>query len=250
MRRRLGQHFLRNRAALKRIAAALAITSKDTVFEIGPGHGELTRELLSYSPRRLVVFERDPVLAADLPNLAPDIEVRLGDALEELPLAAADTGDFLLAGNIPYYISGHLFRILGELPHPPLRSVFTIQKEVADRIVSGPPHMNRLAASLQVWAEPQKLFNLPARDFSPPPEVDSASLLLTRRPAPLASNFDRVLTSVFAQPRKTVANNLRTYMHCPLVEMETRLAALDISPSLRPQDLSLAQLIRISSLLS
>ena len=87
-------------------------------------------------------------------------------------------GDYKIAGNIPYYITGHLFRIIGDFKHGPKQCSFTIQKEVAERICAAPPRINRLAASVQFWASAKIIKMLSPSDFSPSPEVFSAIIVL------------------------------------------------------------------------
>ena len=86
-----------------------------------------------------------------------------------------------IVGNIPYYITGKLLRIISELEHKPERTVLLIQKEVALRICATPPDMNRLAASVQFWADAEIIAHVPRNDFSPAPEVDSAVVVLNAK---------------------------------------------------------------------
>jgi 16S rRNA (adenine1518-N6/adenine1519-N6)-dimethyltransferase len=248
MRQKLGQHFLKNKAALHAIAEALQIEAGDIVMEIGPGHGELTRELLGFGPDKLIAFERDPDFIQEIGKIDPRVEVRGGNALDLLADAAEEHENYKLAGNIPYYISGHLFRTIGELTHKPSRAVFVIQKEVAERMVAEPPRMNRLAASVQVWGRPKILFLLKAGEFSPPPEVDSAAILLVPHGETAPLNLDLVLKSAFSQPRKTLLNNLRSiYKEGDLAE---RLRHIGLDPEVRPQNLSIEDIHKIAQLLS
>lgn len=245
---RLGQHFLRNRGALARIAGALEIGPGETVLEIGPGHGELTGFLLE-AGAKVIVLERDPALAGDLER-GGRVEVVRGDALRTLGQRAEKIrGAYKLAGNIPYYITGKLFRILSDLPKKPSRTVLTIQREVAARAAAEPPEMNRLAASIRFWAEPKVIMSLPARDFSPPPKVDSAVLLLAALAHPVAANepYFLVVRSLFKQPRKTIANNLLPFFRSR-GELDIALRAIGLDPNSRPQDATIEQVVLISSL--
>src|SRR6185369_6737037 len=180
---KLGQHFLKNKSALRLIAEALDLKSDDTVIEIGPGHGELTDVAADAT---WVAIEKDGELVKKLKEKFENetrVEIIEGDALKILAEVTTrfSGATYKIAGNIPYYITGHLLRVISELEEKPTRCVFTIQKEVAERIIAAPPHMNRLAASVQVWAKPKILKMLPAEDFSPPPKVDSAIIELVTR---------------------------------------------------------------------
>lgn len=277
--RRLGQHFLKNNAVIERIAAALEIKSGETIVEIGPGHGELTGELLAYSFEllgkmggeaaiKIVAVEKDARLAEELrKKFAADknIEVVGGDVLKLLPSLPEScqlkANIWKLVGNIPYYITGHLLRTISELENKPAVSVLTIQKEVAERIVAAPPRMNRLAASVQFWATPKILGDISKRDFRPEPGVDSAIIKLEARSMKHEAgeeNYYRAVRMLFAQPRKTILNNLTTPHFRPSEGGDPRTATwnkekvselllkIGILPENRPQNLTVEEIEKIA----
>jgi len=228
----LGQHFLRDRELPKKIIRALRIESKWAVIELGPGHGELTIPLLracGEQHARLVAVEKDPRLADELQHTIENVshnaskspsaafELVRGDLRKELSHITASLGEtpYAIVGNIPYYLTAHLFRMLEELPRRPQRAVFLVQREVAERVVALPPRMNKLAASVQYWSKPKLLFTVPRGAFAPAPNVDSAALLLEThthmhvRNEGMSARYYRALTTLFAHPRKTIANNFR-----------------------------------------
>ena len=137
------------------------------IIEIGPGHGELTRLLQSADPSApIVAIERDHLLAEKLRSEPRgNLRIEEGDALALLPSLTESEpfkgADYKIVGNIPYYITGHLFRIIGDLEHKPTRCVFMVQKEVALRLCAAPPDMNRLAASVQFWANATIIAQVP-----------------------------------------------------------------------------------------
>lgn len=218
MGQHLGQHFLTDKNILQKIADT---TANNSVIEIGPGHGELTKYLLDKNPaRQLTAIERDPCLAElfrkrFISDKFPNVTLIEGDVRKELPLLLDDASHPTLSavvGNIPYYLSGFLFRILGESETKPAFAVFTVQKEVAERASASTPSMNLLSASLQIWATPNILFEIPPEAFSPPPKVRSAVLsLATHNPVPqsvvLFQAF-RLIRVLFRQPRKKAISNL------------------------------------------
>lgn len=271
--KRLGQHFLKNRSALQKMAEALDLRSGDIVIEIGAGHGELTKELrMKNEELRIVAIEKDNGLAEGLKQKFSDdknIEVILGDALKEFPSFIHNSlfliHGYKVCGNIPYYITGRLLRILSELENKPSVCVFTLQKEVAERICAvprgrettlrgKPPGMNRLAAITQFWAEPKVLFSVPRNDFSPPPEVDSAVVKLESRVVSRESGFIekyyKTVKILFAQPRKTILNNVShiTY-HVSRETLAEKLISIGINPQDRPQNLDIEEIIKITKLL-
>jgi len=250
MGRRLGQHFLKDEQALAKITAVLKIGPHDTMIEIGPGHGELTRHILAANPRKLIAIERDPRLAAALIDALPNnkLEVVEGDALKILPQLTKpytlNPRPYKVVGNIPYYITGYLLRTLGELEPKPELIVLTIQKEVAERVCAAPPKMNLLAASVQFWAEPKIEFVIKSGAFSPPPKVASAVLRL--KPSAMenvdAKAYYRLIKTLFKQPRKTILNNMIPFYTGSRNDLERTFKQLKIDPSDRPQNLSVSSL--------
>jgi 16S rRNA (adenine1518-N6/adenine1519-N6)-dimethyltransferase len=254
--RKLGQHFLKNKSALWLIAESLELAPTDAVIEIGPGHGELTEFLRTANDEsKMMLIEKDKELCELLKEKFKSddrITVVEGDALTTLPTVTQnsqfETSNFKLVGNIPYYITGHLFRIIGELGHKPSRCVFTIQKEVAERICAVSPRMNRLAASVQFWARTRIVRALSAGDFSPPPRVSSAIVVLeTTEPAGIgAPNYYAAVRALFAQPRKTILNNIVGAIGQKGDRVAEKLSAEGIIPNHRPQNLTVDDIATIA----
>lgn len=240
----LGQNFLTDQSILSAIASAAVQNPRETIIEIGPGHGELTRELLKQAAR-VIAIEKDreliPALSKEFASFIHDGQFTLieGDALEELPKLAR--GTYAIAGNIPYYLTGHLLRIIGELDQKPRVSVFTLQREVARRAAAQPPHMNLLAATVQAWADVSVLRIVPRTAFRPVPNVDSAVIQLITKTAPVPPAYYRTAKTLFAHPRKTIFNNLRE-----IPNVSEKLAALGIHPNDRPQTLGIGDIERLA----
>lgn len=276
--RRLGQHFLRNKSALRLIVRAVNPKAGEVIVEIGPGHGELTKEIQNSKVKsqncnskvKIIGIEKDEGLAESLRKKfagEENVEIVAGDALRLLPsiIQNLKPKTYKVAGNIPYYITGRLLRTIGELEPKPERCVFTLQKEVAERLIAEPQkmnsvrgregsrrhsasyEMNRLAAAVQFWAEPKTLSFLPKTDFQPPPKVDSAIVLLkTKKPAAKVEPDDyyRLVRILFQQPRKTIFNNLTAGG----LSRETATKALKqsgLDPNLRPQNLKVKDILRL-----
>ena len=249
--KRLGQSFLKDTKVLERIAAVSEITPGDTVVEIGPGHGELTRRLLAHEPGRLIAIEQDPrMISYYLKSLAsdyPPLEIVAGDALVELPDITKNLGEYVVVGNIPYYITGALLRLLGQLAKKPKCIVLTVQKEVALRATAQPPKMNILAASLGFWADLRLVRYINRKSFRPAPKVDSAVLKIVPRKSQAntvtADRYYATLHVLFNQPRKTIWNNLKA-----AAVTKEAVIALGIDPKLRPQNLTVLEIEQISTL--
>lgn len=265
--RRLGQHFLRSAKVIQKIAALLDPRRDETIIEIGAGHGELTEklgdrlEVLGVRNAQIIAVEKDGQLVAQLKKKFADnkqIEIIHADIrkfLPKLPITYhLSPRTYVVVGNIPYYLTGRLLRILGELEPKPNRIVLTIQKEVAERIIASPPRMNRLAASVQFWATPEIAGVIGATSFDPQPEVDSVILKLETRSMnherlKLMPTYYRVMRALFRQPRKTILNNLLS-ADFPKDKILAALGELNIKPSSRPQDLSVQGLMHLSAALS
>jgi 16S rRNA (adenine1518-N6/adenine1519-N6)-dimethyltransferase len=261
---KLGQHFLTNRIKLQKIVDSLALKAEDIIIEIGPGHGELTSFLIEDfqfipSDFQLIAIEKDKELVDFLQNKFKkndNIKIIEGDILKFLPklisqLPNYSITNYKIVGNIPYYITGHLLRIIGELEKKPKLVILTIQKEVAERICSEPPRMNLLAASVQFWAEPKIIDYIPKSDFRPQPKVDSAILKLVIKQLSnyeitQLPNYYKLIKILFKQPRKTILNNLREAQ--PKKEGIIKiLEELRINPGDRPQNLTIEQIKNLSA---
>ncbi len=268
----LGQHFLKNKTAIRAIVAALDPQPGETIFEIGPGRGELTLALpIVDSTLRIFVVEKDEELAKGLELKINDVgksnvTVICDDALTALPQLVNDPRsairDYKIVGNIPYYITGHLLRTIGELPNDkkPTRCVFTIQREVARRIAASDEGMNRLAASVAYWAEAKIVMSLAPEDFTPAPSVTSAVIVLDRKKQPALPDqnlYYRAVRTIFSQPRKTIINNLfqkkevgdeerGTSARNDKEKIAEALQNIGILPESRPQDLSVENIAKIA----
>lgn len=253
----LGQHFLKNKSAIKKIVAALDLHGGETVIEIGPGKGALTFPVLHECNRigaKLIAIEKDRELAVKLFQSEKELKIELGDALEILPGLTKSLRNYKIVGNIPYYITGKLLRTISELKNKPELTVLMIQEEVAERAGVKQGEMNLLAAATQIWAEPKILFTLSPEDFDPPPQVHSAVLRLTTNKIQLepgeSEKYYKLIHIIFKQPRKTLYNNLRDGLDMPVEILKSAIEDLKIVPKARPQDLSIDQILTLSKKIS
>lgn len=257
MSRYLGQHFLKNNVAITKIIAELDIHTGDTVIEIGPGTGVFTIPLLQSSAEKIIAIEKDSKLAYTLRTRINDPRFILqeSDVLKLLPPLADSlkAGGYKLVGNIPYYLTGYLFRTIGKLTNKPSDIVFTVQKEVALRICAKPPHMNKLAASIQYWAKPEIIMRLKPRDFNPPPKVDSAIIKLAVSEKSLSNtelqNYYKTVQILFKQPRKTLLNNLLEGSAQPKKLTLETLEKVGLTGAERPGNVTIEIIQKLSQLL-
>ena len=219
---KLGQNFLIDEDASRRIVASLGDTTTRTVVEIGPGHGAIT-DILAPQCARLHCIEYDPALAQELTfrfRNDPHVTIHHADILQtDLGKLTTDNQPLDVLGNLPYYITSDILLHLYTFARQGLiaRAVLMMQREVADRIAAlpGSSDYGALSAFTQLHAHVTNLFTLPPSAFNPPPDVYSTVLRLDFAPrfAELqvdAEGFNKFLRSTFAQKRKTLANNLRT----------------------------------------
>ncbi len=249
-RHALGQHFLRDPNILNKIAAAVHVAPGEAVLEIGAGKGPLTAALAA-AGARVIAVEKDPPLAAELAKQdIAGLTIVEGDILDlDWPALMKKHGapdcPFAVAGNLPYSISSPiLFRVV-DLKDVISRAVFLIQRETAERIISGPGSKDYapLGILLQIHFEARILFRLHPGSFIPPPKVESAVLLLTKRDRPLVAfeneaGFRKFLFAAFAQRRKTLANNLAAAGY-PNEEIARILSGLDLAKTVRAEQIKI-----------
>jgi 16S rRNA (adenine1518-N6/adenine1519-N6)-dimethyltransferase len=249
----LGQNFLEDLRALEEIVSAAEIRPGDTILEIGPGLGSLTR-YLAVSAREVVAVELDQNLLPPLKAvLSPYENVRLvhGDILKLAPHDLISADDYLVVANIPYYITSAVIRHLLESDPKPRRVVLTIQKEVAQRICARPGDMSLLALSVQVYGKPWVATRIPAEAFFPAPKVDSAVLVVDVYPSPLIdeellNTFFKLTKAGFSQKRKTLRNALASGLHISPAVAADLLSAVDIDPQRRAETLSIEEWERLA----
>ncbi len=251
-RKRFGQHFLRDRSVLARIVDALALDGSETVVEIGPGRGVLT-DLLAARARRLIAIEIDRDLAAHLRvryALDAHVEVVEADVLKVV-LAELAGGDYVLAGNVPYYITTPILFHALAMPRP-ARAVYLVQREVADRLTAEPGSKTygALGVNVQAVAKAELIMRVPPGAFAPPPKVDSAVVRITPRSDPVITTdeeprFRRFVQASFALRRKQLRRVVRTIAGLDADAADTVLAAAQVDADARPETLSPAEFAAI-----
>jgi 16S rRNA (adenine1518-N6/adenine1519-N6)-dimethyltransferase len=245
-RRALGQNFLLDLNLTAKIARAAGDLSAGTTIEIGPGPGGLTRALLSHGARELIAIERDARCLGALAEIAAAYPGRLtvieGDALA-MDCARLGTTPRRIVANLPYNIATPL--IIKWLQQGAAFASLTVmvQKEVADRLIATPRSKDygRLSVLAQFLSKPRRLFDLPPRAFVPPPKVTSTviELLPLAEPAYPArlADLERVTQAAFGQRRKMLRQSLRSLGG----DTEALMAAAEITPTARAEELTVAQ---------
>ena len=250
-RKALGQHWLSDRKALRRIAEAGEIGDDDTVIEIGAGTGLLTEELAKRA-EKLIAVEVDEELAKRLRHRFSDgsnVSILQADVLttpiEEMLIRGNGGVPYVVVGNLPYFIGTAIVRRFLQAMIPPRRMVVTLQAEVAESVTALPGRMRALSVQVQMLASARILFYLPSKAFTPPPKIRSAVVRLDVHDAPEVEVDDRdsflnLVHAGFAAPRKRLRNSLAIGLGVEPDESSRILAGADLDPTQRPAQVTLA----------
>jgi len=250
---RYGQHFLSDGGASRKILDALGAEAGETVVEIGPGRGALTRPLLARGIR-VVAFEIDGALADALRRelAGSPLTVVTADALRvDVAEALADAGvtpPVALVGNLPYESATPMIRAFVRSPDLFSRLVVMVQKEVADRIVASPrtAAYGYLTIDAGAHASARRLFDVKSHAFSPPPKVMSTVLeLIPRRASPAARAALAAASAGFSQRRKTLVNALSPSYGRD--EAAAAVVAQGFLPTVRAEELSLSDFVALAA---
>ena len=257
----LGQNFLHDAHQLERIVAAAELSGADSVLEIGPGLGPLT-ELLLEKAGRVLAIEKDARLVeilrerldSKLKTQNSRLELVHADALEYLRVGPRDWSGWKLVANLPYSVASPILVELAQSPQRPERLVATLQLEVARRLMAAPDDQDYgvLTLLMQFDYQPRDWFKIPAGCFFPAPQVDSACVILLRRPAPLLPAaarpaFVRIVKRAFSERRKRMLKLLKS--DWPESLLLDAFRQLGVSPMERAEKLDLEQFVALTQIL-
>lgn len=265
----LGQNWLTDESYLDRIVAAAELTASDTVLEIGPGLGNLTRRVAAQAGRVIAVeldvrlieplrqqFAQQPqveivhgdILDFDPADLAQNAEygMRNAESGTDTPHSAFRIPHYKVVANLPYYIASAVLRHLLEANPPPTLAVVMVQKEVAERICAAPGEMSLLAVSVQFYARPRLVQQVPAAAFYPRPKVDSAVVRLDLIPPPNRAavepaKFFTLVRAGFSQKRKQLRNTVSNSLGMRKEAADELLTQAHIDPTRRAETLALGE---------
>ncbi len=261
VRKRFGQHWLKDFKILNKIIDAAEIESSDCILEIGPGRGALTQRLLSSGPSSLHSIEIDRDLIIGLKKRFgddPRFSLLESDILS-VPFSNIDGRKYnKVVANIPYNITSPILqKLLGDLSSPVENNyellVLLIQKEVADRIVAKPKQnsFSALSVRIQLLAECKSVCLVSPNCFIPPPKVQSQVIALRpfdqnrRIDSKLASRVEVLLRTAFLARRKMLRNSFSTFSFFD--ELDVLAKSIGISLSQRPQELSPDQWVALAN---
>jgi 16S rRNA (adenine1518-N6/adenine1519-N6)-dimethyltransferase len=244
-----GQHFLLDLNITRKIARLAAVGEGDRVIEVGPGPGGLTRALLETGARVTAVEkdERFRPLLEELAAVAPHLALIFDDALKVDEAGLADGAPAHLVANLPYNVGTALLIKWLTGPWTPASLTLMFQREVADRIVAAPGDdaYGRLAVLVQATCTAQRVMDVPARAFTPPPKVDSAVVRLVPRPDRLEPEMlkalERVTAAAFGQRRKMLRSSLK------VLGGEAFIEAAGLDPQARAETIDLDGFLRLAA---
>jgi 16S rRNA (adenine1518-N6/adenine1519-N6)-dimethyltransferase len=252
-RKRFGQNFLHDRNVILNIVAAIAPHYDDQLVEIGPGLGALTTHLLPLVAKMTVIeLDRDliPILAAKCEKLG-QLKIYQQDILKfDFQELTKTNHSLRIVGNLPYNISTPLLFHLFAQKNLIHDMYFMLQKEVAQRLAAQPgtKQYGRLTVMAQYHCQIQTLFLVPPSAFNPIPKVDSMFVRLNPTVPTVAAIDLKILNDIikqsFSQRRKTLHNSLKSWIN------DQQLLQLGIAPSQRPEELSVANFVRISNIVA
>ncbi len=250
-RKRFGQNFLQDPKVIDDIVSAVNPARDETVIEIGPGLGALTKPLLDrVEVLHVVEIDRD-IIARLKKQFSPErLVIHEGDALA-FDFGSVGSGPMKIVGNLPYNISTPLLFHLASYAGRVTDMHFMLQKEVVDRMVAEPstPDFGRLSVMLQYRFDMELILDVPPESFFPPPKVDSAVVRMIPYPVPPhpakdEALFAEVVAQAFTQRRKTLRNNLKGRLD------DAGFEALGIDPGRRPESLALVEFVAIANYLA
>jgi len=244
----LGQHFLWDKNIIGKIVRSLEINPKDALVEIGPGQGALTREVIKYEYNSYLLLEKDKKLCKLLKSILPGLDVVNLDALNFNWEKLNTLKSLKIFGNLPYNIASPLLWNLVSALTSYQKGLFMVQKEVAERIVAKPG--SKVYGALSVWiqsfARPRLLFNVSPKVFFPRPKVWSSVIELKPKANLPAnpSNLADLIKTMFQSRRKQLQKIIKTKFSSQKLEV---LQELGLSPTLRPEDLSVEDFQRLAA---
>lgn len=253
----LGQNFMHEPGSLEKIVAAAQVRAGDSVVEVGAGAGALT-QVLADTGAQVYAIEVDerlqPILEERFEEQS-NVYLVFADILKTDVATLVGDVEYVVAANVPYYISSAILWHFLESRRPPLRLVLTMQYEVAERIISAPGSMNLLAIAVQFYGVPRIISKLSPAVFWPRPHIHSAIVSIeTHEQAPVAvpsaQAFFRVARAGFSQKRKQLRNALAGGLGVKASESAELLSAAAIDPQRRAETLTLEEWARLTRTLA
>lgn len=253
VKKQYGQHFLRKQSVIDTMINAVSITPQTSVFEIGCGDGFLTKSILQTPAARLWVFEIDPDWASYVREQYPDerMTIFLENILDTDFARFEPHKPWVLLANLPYQITFPILHLLQQHRHLLQEGVVMVQEEVAQKITKGHGRgYGYISLFFQHYFSWKLLTKIHPGDFFPPPKVDSRLLyFMPRQPEPLRDEekFWAFIKYCFAQPRRTLRNNLLASKYASLVHQDLPILNLRAQQMKMEDFLALWDIIHVSA---
>lgn len=243
----LGQNFLVDRRVRAKIVEAAGISPTDTVLEVGPGRGFLTKALAEHAGR-VIAVELDGGLIPHLTEVFTDcdkVDIVEGDARTvDIDALVGTATEYNVVANLPYYAATPIVRRFLEHDHKPTTLVVMVQREVGQEMTAPPGKMGILSVATQVYGRPRIVTSVPPKAFRPTPNVTSAVVRIDTYPEPAvafdsAEKFFTLVRAGFSAPRKQIHNSLKNGLDTGSEEVMALLRDAGIAPTRRAQTLSI-----------
>lgn len=258
-RRKFAQNFLIDKSISQKIVTAARLEPQDSVLEIGPGDGALTR-LLGEHAKRIVAVEKDPIQAHKLisslqvDNIAIiQADIATYDYLGHFAKGEDGISNFVVVSNLPYNAATHILQLILNAAARPKRMIVMTQREVAQRITAKPGDLSILGVATQLLTRAQMLFDVPPEAFVPRPNVFSSVIeLLPYKDSELIvpkddlSGLLRLVRIGFSSKRKKLSNNISSGLGLDKKIVENSLQSNDIDMNIRAEQLSLPQWLSLA----
>lgn len=262
-RKLLGQNFLINEKIYEDLAKAAEIKEGDTVLEIGPGLGTLTDRILQAVGKkgRIIAAEKDSQFVKILHDRFKENKnvIIINADILKFKIPILNFKNYKVIGNIPYYLTSRLLRIIFEEWSRPELIVLMVQKEVAQRIIAKPPKSSLLSVSIQFFSRPEIIKTVKKENFWPRPKVDSAIVRLKPNQESEIRNheieswenlFFKIVRAGFSGKRKQLANSLANGLKISKQLAEKILKSASIEPVRRAETISIPEWIKVTKIYS
>ncbi|MBP9828345.1 ribosomal RNA small subunit methyltransferase A [Patescibacteria group bacterium] len=250
-----GQHFLRDESVIAKILEAADIKGNDAVIEVGPGQGALTvplwQRMQECGAKDLTLIEADSDLILSLRKAFPEVAILRADATTMDYEQLIGGRSWVFVSNLPYNVGTPILMRILTLPRPPRVGVVMLQKEVGEALLAK-VKFSILSVAGQLYGDFSRVVNVKPGSFAPPPKVDSIVLRFVPKAAPAGVDREAVMKLVrvgFAHPRKQVRNNF-THAGFEAAAVEAALSAVQLSASVRAEDIPVATWIQLAAVLN
>lgn len=260
-KKNLGQNFLKSQEALRMMCTAGEVSEGDVVLEIGPGKGALTEKLLEKASQVIAVEKDRDLIELLTEKFANEIKSKKLILLNEdilnfdISRVIQKPSKYKVIANIPYNITGAIFKMFLSSDYQPERMILLVQKEVEERVVASDGKESILSLSVKAYGTPKYMMKVHKRFFSPSPKVDSAIVAITKISKENFKNekeeqdFFKTIKAGFTHKRKVLRKNLEILQKKPH-QIDNIFEKLKINPKTRAEDIKLENWLKISSYLS